>query len=150
MHHAAADAAALWMLERGNRISARDLLATHEVRLEMYRSLGPILAAHDLFVCPTTAVPAVAAEQSPLGTIEIAGKTVPAHRGWILTYPFNMLGALPVMSVPSGRSRANVPIGLQLVGRPYDDAGVFAIAAAFERARGAWYVDEHTSPVVPG
>lgn len=163
LHHAAADAALLWPLlpsqrelltdyviaaiERGNRISARDLLATHEVRLDMYRTLGPILAAHDLFVCPTTAVPAVPAEHSPLGTFSIDGRDVPGHHGWVLTYPFNMLGALPVISVPSGRARSGVPMGIQLVGRPHDDGRVFRAASAFECARGAWFVGAASRPL---
>jgi amidase len=165
LHHAAADAALLWMLlpsqrelltdyvideiERGNRISARELFATHDVRMDMYRTLGPILAAHDAFVCPTTAIAAVAAEQSPLATIEIDGRTVPAHRGWVMTYPFNMLSPLPVLSVPSGRARNGVPIGLQIVGRPFDEQPIFEIANAFEGARGPWFVDDATSPVPP-
>jgi len=165
IHHAAADAALLWTLlpsqralltdyviaeiERGNQISARELLATHEVRLDMYRTLGPILASHDLLVCPTTAVPAVPAEHSPLAPLTIDGRTVSGHRGWILTYPFNMLGALPAISVPSARSRSGVPIGLQLVGRPHDDQRVFRAASAFERARGRWFVDANTRPLDP-
>jgi amidase len=165
IHHAATDATLLWILlpsqralltdyviaeiERGNQMSARDLLATHEVRLDMYRTLGPILASHDLLVCPTTAVPAVPAEHSPLAPLTIVGRSVSGHRGWILTYPFNMLGALPAISVPSARSRSGVPIGLQLVGRPHDDHRVFRAASAFERARGRWFVDADTRPLDP-
>jgi amidase len=165
LHHAAADAAHLSSLlpsqralltdytiaeiERGNRIAARDAFAIHDVRAEMYETLGPILAAYDLLVCPTTALPAVPAEHSPLDPLEIDGHSVPGHRGWILTYPFNMLGPLPVLSVPSGRARSGVPIGLQLVARPYDDLRVFRAAAAFERARGPWFVDAATSPTLP-
>jgi amidase len=122
---------------------------THEVRLDMYRTLGPILASHDLFVCPTTAVAAVPAEHSPLGTLAIDGRAVPGHRGWVLTYPFNMLGPLPVLSVPSGRASSGVPTGIQLVARPYDDHRVFRAACAFERARGPWFVDPTSSPRLP-
>jgi amidase len=162
VHHSASDAAQLWVLlpsqralltdyviaeiERGNRITARELLATHEVRLEMYRTLGPILETHELLVCPTTALPGVPAEHSPFEPLTIDGHVVPGHRGWILTYPFNMLGALPVISVPCGRARSGVPIGIQLIGRPFDDRGVIRAARAFERARGPWYVDAETSP----
>jgi amidase len=165
LHHAAADAAhlsallpsqrelltdyAIAEIERGNRIAARDAFAIHDVRAEMYETLGPILAAHDLFVCPTTAIPAVPADHSPLDPLEIDGRAVCGHRGWILTYPFNMLGALPVLSIPIGRARSGVPIGLQLVARPHDDLRVFSAAAAFERARGPWFVDAASSPPLP-
>lgn len=163
LHHAAADAAGLWMLlpsqrdeltdyaraqiERGNQIRARELGEVDEARAAMYASLGPILAAHDLFVCPTTAVPAVAADHAPLSSeLVIDGRRVPPHHGWVLTYPFNLLGALPVLNVPIARARSGVPIGLQLVGRPRDDIAVFRAGAALERARGAWFVDGATRP----
>ena len=64
--------------------------------------------------------------------MEIAGELVPADFGWMLTWPFNMLSALPVMNVPSGLASNGVPIGAQLVGRPFADHDVFAIAALVE------------------
>jgi amidase len=112
----------------------------------MYRTLGPILETHELFVCPTTALPAVPSDHSPFDPLMIDGHVVRGHRGWILTYPFNMLGALPAISVPSGRARSGVPMGLQLIGRPFDDRRVIRAARAFESARGPWYVDAATSP----
>jgi amidase len=163
VHHAAADAAALADLlptqgerltdyarheiERGLRASARDLFAAHRTRAEMYETLGPVLARCDLFVCPTTALPAVPAEHSPLATdLRVAGEPVPGALGWVLTYPFNMLGPLPVLAVPSGRSRSGVPTGVQLVARPYDDGRVFRAAFALERALGRWFDDGARRP----
>jgi len=165
LHHAASDAAALWPLlpsqrdlltdyvvaqiERGNAIAARELFATHEVRAEMYATLGPVLARCDLFVCPTTATPAVAADHAPGAELRIAGRSVPGHRGWVMTYPFNLLGALPVLSVPVARARNGVPIGVQVIARPYDDLRVFRGAAAIERARGLWFGDAAHQPCCP-
>ncbi len=162
IHHAAADAASLEALlpcrdqltdyvlaeiDRGRAIGARELFSAHRARTEAYASLGPILARYDLFVCPTTALPAPPANHSPLATdFRIDGRLVSARLGWVLTYPFNMLGPLPVLSVPSGRSRAGVPTGAQLVGRPYDDVRVFRAAAALERALGPWYRDPAHRP----
>ena len=50
------------------------------------------------------------------------------------TYPFNITGQ-PAISVPCGLDGAGLPVGLQIVGRRFDDAGVLRLAAAFERAR---------------
>jgi Asp-tRNA(Asn)/Glu-tRNA(Gln) amidotransferase A subunit family amidase len=55
--------------------------------------------------------------------------------GWLLTYPFNMMASVPAASVPCGFSAAGLPVGLQLVARPRDDAGLLRAAASFERAR---------------
>jgi Asp-tRNA(Asn)/Glu-tRNA(Gln) amidotransferase A subunit family amidase len=50
------------------------------------------------------------------------------------TVPFNF-SEQPAISVPAGMSRDGLPIGLQIVGRRFDDVGVLAMAAAFERLR---------------
>ena len=61
--------------------------------------------------------------------------------GWVLTVPFNMLSTHPVLSVPAAQSRSGVPIGIQIVGRPFDDDAVFRAGLAFETARGPWFAD---------
>jgi Asp-tRNA(Asn)/Glu-tRNA(Gln) amidotransferase A subunit family amidase len=60
-----------------------------------------------------------------------------------------MLSAPPAITVPSGRARSGAPIGLQLIGRPFDDRGVIRAARAFERARGPWYANAANSPDLP-
>ncbi|HVQ30882.1 MAG TPA: amidase family protein, partial [Vicinamibacteria bacterium] len=49
------------------------------------------------------------------------------------TRPFNALG-LPTISVPCGFTRTGLPIGLQITGRPGDEATVLRLAHAYERA----------------
>jgi aspartyl-tRNA(Asn)/glutamyl-tRNA(Gln) amidotransferase subunit A len=70
-----------------------------------------------------------------------AGKLQPAdpdNRGkWVnwtpFTYPFN-LTQQPALSIPCGFSKAGLPIGMQIVGRMFEDARVLRIAAAYEAA----------------
>ena len=70
-----------------------------------------------------------------------AGKLQPAdpdsHGKWVnwtpFTYPFN-LTQQPAASVPCGFTKAGLPIGLQIVGRMFEDARVLRIAAAYESA----------------
>jgi aspartyl-tRNA(Asn)/glutamyl-tRNA(Gln) amidotransferase subunit A len=50
----------------------------------------------------------------------------------LLTSPFNVSGH-PAMSVCNGFSLEGLPVGMQIIGRPFDDAGVLATAAAYER-----------------
>jgi len=55
--------------------------------------------------------------------------------GWIaFTFPFNSTGQ-PAISLPNGFNKAGLPLAIQLVGRPGDEAGIIALAAEFERAR---------------
>lgn len=97
----------------------------------MWQQLSPILQQCDVLVCPTLAVPAVPLDHSPVAEdFSINGKPVAADFGWLLTWPFNMLSPLPVINAPSGLATNGVPTGIQIVGRPYDDLGVFSIAGA--------------------
>ena len=47
--------------------------------------------------------------------------------------PINYLG-LPVLEIPAGQSRHGMPIGLQLVGRPFGDETAIALGRAFQTA----------------
>ena len=54
--------------------------------------------------------------------------------GWTpFTIPFN-LAQQPAASIPCGFTRAGLPVGLQIAGRMFDDAGVLAAARAYESA----------------
>ena len=59
-----------------------------------------------------------------------------------------MSAAAPSLVVPAARAANGVPIGLQIVGRTYDDATVFAAATAFERAH-PWYATSADRPDRP-
>ena len=50
-----------------------------------------------------------------------------------LVVPFNLTG-LPALSLPAGFDRAGLPIGLQVAGRPFDEATILRVAAAYEGA----------------
>ena len=49
------------------------------------------------------------------------------------TRPINYLG-LPSLSIPTGFTGKGLPVGMQLIGRPFDEAGLTRIGAAFQRA----------------
>jgi aspartyl-tRNA(Asn)/glutamyl-tRNA(Gln) amidotransferase subunit A len=51
----------------------------------------------------------------------------------VLTIPVNLSG-LPGISVPGGFTPAGLPIGLQLIARPFDEATLLRAAHAYERA----------------
>ena len=65
------------------------------------------------------------------------GEGVDPLIGWCLTYPANFTGH-PAASVPAGFTRDGLPVGMQLVGRRFDEATLIAASAAFERTR-PWY-----------
>ena len=124
-------------LDLAGRLRPEDLRYAHGVMTGMYETLGPLLDRYDVLLCPSARFTSIAAEMPALdwGSVEIGGWRLPAMNDTNLCYPFNMLGQLPVASVPSGFSACGVPFGFQIVGRSYDDLGVFRAARAFERVR---------------
>jgi amidase len=115
----------------------------------MYQSLGPVLASHDVFICPTNNLAAVKAEHDPWDeNFTINGKKVDPEAGWVMTHQFNMLHNCPVLAVPSGHTTQGVPTGIQIVGRTWDDARVFHAGLAYEKALGGWYTTKDKRPVI--
>mgnify|MGYP000011760290 CR=1 FL=1 len=113
------------------------------VRTAVFDSIQSILADHDILVTPTLAVPpvdnGVTMDGQVVGPTEVDGQDVDPLLGWCLTYPINFTGH-PAASVPAGLTDEGLPVGLQIIGRRFDDETVLAASAAFERIR-PWQAD---------
>ena len=105
-----------------------------EIAGKMYDELGPILDDYDVFVCPANNLPAVMADVDLLNDPVVINRKEVTGRdmGWTMAYPFNMLGRLPVISVPSGFASNKVPTGIQIISRSYSDNLVFQAAFNYE------------------
>ena len=88
----------------------------------------------DLLACPVVAVPPFPVEQR--FPTEIGGERLTTYIDWMyLTFVITLTGC-PAISVPCGLTRDGRPVGLQLIGRPHDDAAVLSAAALLEQASG--------------
>jgi Asp-tRNA(Asn)/Glu-tRNA(Gln) amidotransferase A subunit family amidase len=87
-----------------------------------------------ILLCPVAAVPAFRHGER-VWTIE--GKTVKYLDAWSYCEWFNLL-ALPAAVVPLSKSPEGLPIGVQMVGRPWEEEVVLSVAAALETERGEW------------
>ena len=113
----------------------------------MFQTLGPVLASHDVFICPTNNLAAVKADHDPWDeNFTVNGKKADAESGWVMTHQFNMLHNCPVLAVPSGRTSQGIPAGIQIVGRTWDDARVFRAGFAYEKALGGWFTTKEKRP----
>ncbi len=135
-HRHEMDPFAVKLIEQGLELRAVEDIAIQVVIDQMYRGFGPMIEDYDIFVCPTVAsnhIKATHANDDPNFTIN--GKPCDAYLSWAMTYPFNLLSQCPVASVPSGFASNGVPIGIQIVGRAFDDVRVFRAAKAYEAAK---------------
>ncbi|MGH7985380.1 MAG: amidase [Candidatus Binataceae bacterium] len=119
--------------ERGRAISASEYIATVAKMHNVSRTIVQALLPYDALLTPTLPRPAVA-----LGSLYGSPEESLADTfSWItFTFPFNATGQ-PAISLPNGFTSAGLPVGLQIVGRPNDETGMLALAAAFEEAHPA-------------
>lgn len=123
-------AATLARIQTGANTHAADYIAKlHELHHKR-RTAAALFADVDVIVAPTSPLPAPS-----FAELEAAPETLRPKELVLLrnTRPFNILGT-PAISVPCGATRAGLPIGLQIVGAPGDDARVLRVAAAIEHA----------------
>jgi aspartyl-tRNA(Asn)/glutamyl-tRNA(Gln) amidotransferase subunit A len=133
-----------WMIERPQDYGPQVLmrlqngLAIPAVSyLEAMRWRGPALAAHlaavagvDAVIAPVAPVAAPTIAESDVGNSPDAEAVI--QRLTRFTRPINYLG-LPSLSIPSGFTRDGLPVGLQVIGRSFDEAMLLRIGAAFQR-----------------
>ncbi|MBI4635393.1 MAG: Asp-tRNA(Asn)/Glu-tRNA(Gln) amidotransferase subunit GatA [Candidatus Rokubacteria bacterium] len=118
-------------LKMGAFVSGVHYVRAQQARALVRRAVDDALARRDILLSPTTPIPA-----PRLGERELAlgGARVDARATLIrLTRPFNFSGH-PACSLPCGFTAGGLPIGLQLVGRPFDEATVLRAADAYQRA----------------
>ena len=111
-------------------------VAGRRIELEITGRIEAVLVDHDVLLCPTNAVPALeAGVDYSITPFELDGRPYEPFHDVFLAEVFNIANRCPVLTVPAGRSSAGVPIGVQVVGRPYDERTTFEVGAAIERER---------------
>jgi len=91
---------------------------------------------YPILLCPAAAIPAFRHGER---SWQVEGKTVDYLDAWSYTEFFNVLGN-PAAVVPVGRSAEGLPIGVQVVGRPWEEEQVLSVAGALEKSCGAWRI----------
>ena len=75
-----------------------------------------------------------------LQDFEIEGEEMPQLFIGSLTLPWNVLNTHPVVEVPAGLTSKNMPVGMQIITKPYSDLITFQIAHAYEGATGPLFM----------
>jgi amidase len=124
--------AALWEIERGLALSARDVQRASEVRSAWYRAAVDLFDTVDVLVLPSAQLWPFAVED--VHPTEIAGQRMDSYHRWMqVVVPASLIG-LPVVNIPAGFGEAGLPAGLQLIGRPGSDAQLLGLAQHWHEA----------------
>lgn len=108
----------------GAFFTAADYMSAIRFRRELQKQLAKVLAEVDLLVLPTAAVPAPRLDEvTSYSSFETPN----------FTMPFNVSG-LPALALCNGFSANGLPLSLQIVGRPFEDALVLRAGHAYETA----------------
>jgi Asp-tRNA(Asn)/Glu-tRNA(Gln) amidotransferase A subunit family amidase len=125
------------LMDEGFAMGAVDFKRIEFVRTRQWQTLGPILERFDALLCPTMSrtAPEVGRAETDFVIDDAEGRFL----GLDLTLPFNFVSQCPAISVPFGFDDQALPIGVQVVGRRYDDLTTLRIAKALETATGGGY-----------
>ena len=115
----------------GSIIPAQAYYKAQKIRAVLRQQILDALEKVDVLVLPTGPVTAPLVESVP--GIESKEHSLTGLAGRIsFTGPFNLAGT-PAISVPCGFSAAGMPMGLQIVGKPFDEETVLRVAHAYEQ-----------------
>ena len=119
-------------LLQGQTIPAVDYLRAQQQRRAFSSNLRSSMQGINALVLPTLPMPAICIEQADTDIL-IDGVTENSTVALLrLTMPFNLAG-LPAISSPCGFSAGSLPIGLQIVGKPFEESMIFRIAHAYQQ-----------------
>ncbi|MDA2926026.1 amidase family protein [Acidobacteria bacterium AH-259-G07] len=116
------------LLEMGSLYNAVQLVQAQRLRRHLTAETSQALATFGAMLMPTSPVPPTPIADDPPGHAALRPRN---------TLPFDLI-SLPAISVPCGFTKTGLPVGLQIVGRAFDEPGVLRVARAYEQAT-AWH-----------
>ena len=126
----------VWNIEAGRALGGPQLADAERKRAALYHRVRQFMDEYEFLVLPVSQVVPFAVEQ-PYVT-RINDQPLPTYLDWMKSCYQISVTDLPAVSVPCGFTDDGLPVGLQIVGRPFDDLGVLQLAHAFEQATGFW------------
>ncbi len=114
--------------ELGSFYSAVQYVQAQRLRRYLTAETERALASFDVIIMPTSPVLPTVIGENPPGHVALRSRN---------TLPFDFI-SLPAVSVPCGYTSDGLPVGLQIVGKAFDESGVLRLAHAYEHAT-SWH-----------
>ncbi|GII90348.1 amidase [Sinosporangium siamense] len=123
-----------WNLARGREVTAADLARAERLRSGLFARMAEFFRNHDMLIAPVSQVPPFPVDKPYVD--EINGVALPDYLAWMRSAYWISVLHSPAASVPCGFTPGGLPVGVQIVGRPYADLDVLRVAHAYEHATG--------------
>ena len=121
-----------WEVEQGLTLSAAAVYEASLIRSRWYARAAKLFDSYDAIVLPSAQVwPFPAEWRWPQ---EIAGKAMDTYHRWMEVVVPASLAGLPALALPCGFGEGGLPMGMQIIGRAGDDAGILALGMAYHTA----------------
>lgn len=132
----------LALFDQGRLLPATDYVNAQRLRRLAQLEFAKVWTACDVLLTPTAPNPAPRIGQTEVELGGVAEDTRLASTRYVRA--LNLLG-LPALSVPCGFTSEQMPVGAQIIGRPFDEATILWVGAALEDATG---FSRQTPPLV--
>jgi aspartyl-tRNA(Asn)/glutamyl-tRNA(Gln) amidotransferase subunit A len=118
-------------LELGAKVLATDYLKAFAIIKMVRQDFEDAFASVDAILAPTVPIPA---PRTRVRMVEINSHVEPVRLALIRLNRAQNVTGLPAISVPCGFTRTGLPIGMQIIGRAFDEPTVLRVAHAYEEA----------------
>ncbi len=121
-------------IERGLSLSIEDVFVAERIRRDLYYRMARFFETHDFLICPAASITPFPVEQRYVEEIE--GRKCETYIDWFsITFAIT-LTSCPALSLPCGFSKSGMPIGLQIIGKPRQEAELLRAASQLEQLLG--------------
>jgi len=124
----------LFLIERGQSMSAVEYKQVEFARTRMWEQMRPILERNEVLLCPTMSTGPIAADSR--GQDHKSGMIDGRYHSPDMTALWNMISPCPVLSVPCGLDGDAMPVGAQFVGRRWQEDRLLQVGRGLEATLG--------------
>jgi amidase len=124
----------VWNIKRGIGVSADEYLTAEEQRSRIWGNVADFFRNHDVLLCAATSIAAFPNAQSDVLLID--GKPMASIIDYMAPTATMSLFGLPALSIPCGWTNSGLPVGLQIVGRPFDEDTLLRFAYTLQENLG--------------
>jgi len=121
----------VWNVELGLALTGDEIRQSLDAQGQVFANASRFMQDYDLLICPATILPAYPVEERYPGYS--AGLEYSEYYGWLAICCAITTTTLPVITLPCGKTRAGLPIAVQLIGKPHGESELFAFASHIEQ-----------------